>query len=60
MSARFSDITSAIVTCNTVHTLLRLLDTSNRYSIHQCSMECMFSSKNCLDIKMIPNASEIF
>jgi hypothetical protein len=58
MSACFADLTSATVTWDAVHTLLRLLGISNRFSFHQCPTECMFSFANGSEIETVPNASQ--
>jgi hypothetical protein len=52
-----ADVTSATITWDAVHALLRLLGVSNRSSFHQCSTEYMFSSENGRDIGTVSNES---
>jgi hypothetical protein len=53
MSDCFANVTSATVTWDIVHTLLRLLAISNWSSFHQCPTESMISYENGPDIKKI-------
>jgi hypothetical protein len=57
MSASFADVTSATITWDAVHALLRPLGFSNRTSFHQCPTECMFNFENGPEIETLPNAS---
>jgi hypothetical protein len=47
-SSCFADVTSATVTWDVVHTLIHLLDISNRTSFHQCPTESV-----CLVLNMV-------
>jgi hypothetical protein len=58
MSDCFANVTSATITRDIVHTLLRLLCISNRSSFHQCPTECMIRSEKGPDIETVPSASE--
>jgi hypothetical protein len=58
MSACLTDVTSATITWDAVHTLLRLLGVSNRSSFHQCLTECMFSLEDGSEIETVPDISE--
>jgi hypothetical protein len=58
MSACFANATSATVTWDIVHTLLRQLGIPNRFSVHQYPTDFMFRFENCPDIETVPNESE--
>jgi hypothetical protein len=51
-------MSSATITWDAVHTLLRLLGISNPSSFHQRPTECMFSFENGTDIEAVCNESE--
>jgi hypothetical protein len=58
MSSCFADVTSATITWDAVHTLLRLLGISNRSSFHQCPTERVFSFEDGSEMKTVPDASD--
>jgi hypothetical protein len=53
-----ADVISAIITWDTVHTLLLLRGTSNRSNFHHRSSECMFRFENGPNTEAAPNAIE--
>jgi hypothetical protein len=57
-SACFTDVTSATITWDAVHTLIRLPDISNWSSFDHCTTECMFSLENDSEIETVPDSSE--
>jgi hypothetical protein len=57
-TACFADETSATITWDAVHTLLPLLDISNRSSFHQRPTKCLFSFESSPDVETVSNTSE--